>query len=219
MDDPTKEVLLDFGIDPLTTPPGTVRLLSAAEFKHLGQRAFIWSLNPNNSQALAYEIETEHERHVGIVLRNLHSDKERAAHLTLVNGPGPFWHNFTPSLDWVWETGVAVLVEGPKDARFLYSHQIPAMAYLGAAPSTNHLRVLGRYTHTVIWIPDNEPLTREVVARRKQVMANATKQGLNIRQFRIPVKDPAELIRRPDYVPTLKSQVEEAAILSGGGWR
>jgi hypothetical protein len=211
--------LADLGIDGSTCPPGTVRLLKAEEYRHFDDVTFKWSLNPNNDRALAYEIETEHKRGVGVILRNLHREKAKKGHRTVVTVEPPLWHNFSPSLPKIWETGVAVLVEGPKDARVLHQEGIQAVAYLGAAPTSKHLKIMARYASVIIWIPDNEPLDPAVVRRREQVMEFATQHKLIMRQIKLPCKDAGELVDHPDYIPVLKSLVEEASLFNGGGYK
>lgn len=221
MDLETQEILLDLGIDPKTVPDGTVKLLEAADYRFLSERAVSWAKSPFNQKALAYEIETEHKRHAGIVLRNLYKEKEHKAHLTIVpeGQEGPFWHNWTPALDQIWETGIATLVEGPKDARMLHSLGIHALAYLGQAPSAAHLKTLVRYAHTILWIPDNESLTPETEKRRKLVELIAAKIGLRLRKFKRPNKDAGDLIKDPKQIPILIKDWKETVNLSQGGFR
>jgi len=148
------------GIDPDTIPMGTASLVKADQYKAFGGRAFAWSINSQNDPAIAYEVETEHQRGVGVILRNLWPRSRGGAHLML-KPPEidvPTWHNFSSAISHIWSSGIALLVEGPKDARVLWSNGIfPVVAYLGQAPSTKHLTCLRRYTKTILWYPDNDP--------------------------------------------------------------
>ena len=218
MDVKTSEVLSSLGIDPSSCPTGTVKLLDSSEYKHFNEEVFKWSLNIYNRQVLAYEIESEHKRGVGLILRNLFSEKSRASHRTVVSVEPPLWHNFTPALPLVWKLGVVVLVEGPKDARFLHQFGIPTVAYLGSAPSIKHIRSIHRYAKVILWIPDNEPLDESVKRRRNQVIETSLKLNITLRQIKLPCKDAGELKNHLDYIPKLKDLVEESSLLVGGGF-
>lgn len=220
MDPATESVIASLGIDPATVPPGTVKLLHRPEMAAMGGRIESWSSHPNNREALAYEVETETRRHMGLVLRNLHRAKEKRSHLTEVNPTEEaLWHNLTPSLPIIWEYGVAVLVEGPKDARVLYQYFIPSVAYLGPVPSPDHWTVMQRYAHTVIWIPDNEPMSFKTRQRRQQALESGKAKGLSIWEVKIPAKDAGELVKNHDELVKILRRVEEAAHLKGGGYK
>jgi hypothetical protein len=220
MDEALTQQLKMLGIDPRNLPAGTVGLLHREQIATLGDDPARWVMKPHNSPALAYEIETEHKRHVGLALRNLYSGKPHASHHTVTNETElPLWHNWTPALPTVWNTGVIVLVEGPKDARVLHTHGIQAVAYLSNTPTQQHLKVIQRYAHTIIWIPDNEPLDDKVKRRHQQIATTAQQFKLNLRQFRIPAKDPAELAQTPDEIHKIREKVQAASKLGGGGYR
>jgi len=220
MTEETIQALVELGINPATVPKGAVKFLWAQEYRHINEETKRWASTPLNNRALAYEIETEHQRHVGILLRNLHKEKPLSAHLAVVPKEGTYWHNFSPALEHVWKTGVAVLVEGPKDARVLASYGVSqAMAYLGSAPSKAHLETISRYARALVWIPDNEPLDPAVVARRKWVEKAAKAFGLHLRIPKLPVKDPAMLaFEHSDCLQQLLKTVEETSKLLGGGY-
>lgn len=221
MDEATAQQLAKYGINSETVPEGTVKLLPRFQLLSLGGDVAKWAMRPNNDWAVAYEIETEEKRAVGLVLRNLHPKKPEAAHHTVTTEEIlPLWHNWTPALPHIWKTGTAVLVEGPKDARVLHSFDIPALAYLGSAPSTDHLKTLQRYAHTIVWIPDNEPLTYQVKVRREQVLEIAKSLGLCVRLPKIPAKDAGELVlKAPQEIPKLRQKIQEISSLAGGGYR
>lgn len=223
MDDRTAEVLVEYGINPSTVPQGTVKLLTANEYKNLGKDALLWAQHPQNDPAMAYEIETEHQRAAGLVLRNLHprSQSNVRPHLTLFQHDVPFWHNWTPALPLMWETGVVALVEGPKDARVMYSEGIRnVLAYLGPVPSIEHLKVLRRYVHTIVWFPDNEVLDPETASRRDFVLRKAQEFGLSVRHPKLPAKDPGVLVlQRPRYFDEIRKTLQEIIALAGGGYK
>lgn len=220
MDPATESTLRSLGIEPLAVPKGVVRLLQRSDMDAMGGRISSWSSHPNNHLALAYEVETETRRHVGVVLRNLHLDRGRKSHLTEVNETEEaLWHNFTPALPIIWSTGIAVLVEGPKDARILFEYAIPALAYLGQVPSPDHWEVVARYAHTVIWIPDNEVLTYKVRQRREQSHQSGKDRGLVVWEVKLPVKDAGELAGNHDELVKIQERVKQASLLRGGGYK
>jgi hypothetical protein len=220
MDEETLIYMAQLGVDPRTIPPRTVKLFQREQLFLMGDDAIKWARHEQNAPALGYEIETEFKRHVGFVLRNLHPNKPQASHYTVTDERElPLWHNWSFGLPLAWSMGVLGLVEGPKDARVLHGHGLPVVAYLGPAPSTDHLRTAKRYVHTVMWIPDNEPLTPQVARRRQGVIEAAKSMGLQIRQLSIPVKDPALLAHRTQDVADLKRRFLEASRIGGGGFR
>lgn len=222
MDEATREVLEDFGIIPASCPDGTVRVIPKAQYMFLKTpESLYFSDDPMNKEVIAYEIENEHQRGVGLVLRNFYPRDRGGRHLTIIPSgtQGPFWHNFTPALELTWKMGVAVLVEGPKDARVLFGYDVPAMAYLGAAPKKSHLRCIRRYAHSVIWIPDNDPvLTPEVEELRGAVIGDAKKYGISLYHVKIGVKDPGDLAKKPSEIHKIKQRVQEVSLTGGGGY-
>lgn len=195
MDVSTANELQRFGIDPTTVPEGTVSLLSAGQYRGINVDTRVFAQNPLNAKVLAYEVETEHKRAEGLVLRNLFSSKETKAHLTVTESSPPLWHNFTPALPRIWETGVVVLVEGPKDARVLWSLGVlNVVAYLSSVPSRKHLKCLSRYASVIVWVPDNDPVSKEKSSREMRTEKEATKQGLWLRKVSLRyAKDPGDL--------------------------
>lgn len=206
--DRTQEELLKLGIEPSTVPPNQVKLLEASSFIHLSKKAFHWGSNPDNKLALAYCIDDEDKAFVGLVLRNLHGGAKRSS-ITVTTSKKALWHNLHPCLKEFYETGLAVLVEGPKDARVLWSNGIKATAYLGSQPSYDHLSVMKKYVNAILWIPDNDPPSREVQARKKKVLEEASSLGLLISELKIPEKDPAELVKSPVWFEKIKNRLEE----------
>jgi len=217
----TREVLDGFGIDPDKTPQGSVKYLRRDQYQALSMETFKWSMYPENDNVIAYAIDNEQKPGVGLVLRNLHRGKEKAKHLTEVpkDVQGPYWHNFHFSLETVWQTGVVVLVEGPKDARFLAQYGIPTWGYLGGVPSTEHLNCTQKYVHTAIWIPDNDNMTYEVKRRREDVQKSAERIGLRLRRLTINAKDPAELKGNIPEIRKILSSYQLACRLGGGGYK
>jgi len=219
MDPATEAVIVSLGIDPATIPDGTVKLLERDAMKAAGGRIESWSSHPNNRKALAYEVETESTRHVGVVLRNLFFEKEKRSHLTEVSPTEEaLWHNFTPALPIIWETGVAVMVEGPKDARVLFGYMIPAVAYLGPVPSPDHWDVISRYAHSVLWIPDNEPLSRIVRDRREESRQTGRSKGVYVWDVKLPCKDAGALAQNHDELVKIQQKVIQLSKLRGGGY-
>lgn len=210
MDEATKKVIKDLGIDPATVPPNQVRLLNAKEISSLGKEAEEWAKDTRNIPALAYSIDDEFKAPVGLVLRNLQKGADKR-HLTVSKGEGPFWHNLHCSLPAFYESGIAVLVEGPKDARVLWSNGIPAAAYLGPAPGSEYLRVIKRYADVVLWIPDVDPETRILRNRKQQVHDQAKQLGLLLVEYKIEAKDPAELVDHPEGFTRILERVSELA--------
>jgi len=221
MDQATAEYFESLNIPPDSIPEGTVKLLGYMQYLNLKPpESTRWASHEDNQQALVYEIETEHKRAQGLILRNLYSG-ERRAQLTITKTEGPFWHNWTPALPHMWATGVAVLVEGSKDARAGYAYGLPqTVAYLGQAPSQRHLKQIRRYCHTMVWVPDAEVLQPEVKARREQVERSAAKMGLLVRKVHIPKKDFGDLaLYMPDEFEPIREIVREASLLGGGGYK
>lgn len=208
MDEATEKVVISLGMDPSSIPVGSVKLLNASEISRLGNRALSWSRDPNNTPALAYAIDNEFETHVGVILRNLHPGKLKA-HLTITRGNGPFWHSFVDALPAFYDSGVAVLVEGPKDARILWSYRIAAAAYLGSSLGKSHLKVVRRYVSVALWIPDCDPPTKENQERKRSVKYAADEMGLRLVEFPIPLKDPADLVNEPSWFERITERIEE----------
>jgi hypothetical protein len=208
MDLETAKIISELGIDPATVPNGQVKLLNYAQIKSIGGKAEAWVRSPKNYPALAYSVDDEHNSPVGILLRNLHKGKDRS-HIMVSRGPGPFWHNLHCSLPTFYDTGITILVEGPKDARVLWSNGIPAAAYLGPAPGDQHLRVIKRYSDVILWIPDMDQSTPELLRRKAKVHENAKSLELLLVEYRIPEKDPAELINSPYWFDCIRARSEE----------
>ncbi len=225
IDADTALVLRGYGINPDLVPDGTVRLLSAAVYGNINERTQKWVKSIHNLSALAYELETEAKRGAGVLLRNMFSDKERASRTTVATGDGPFWHNWSPSLPEVWRTGVAVLVEGPKDARVCWQYGIPAIAYLGGVPSREQFRIISKYATTVVWVPDQEDLLPQVASARRKVSDTASSFGILLKNFvmRKPTTggkvDPGDLVKMPDEVSRLQMFYRETVLIAGGGYR
>lgn len=195
----TEQCCRDLGIDPTSVPEGVLNLLKAATFCSLSDTASHWGQNPHNQEALAYVLETEFDSQAGILLRNLHMEKDKKDHLTVTKGKGVYWHNWSPALPYIYKTGTAVLVEGPKDARVAWSCGIKnVLAYLGSAPHRNHLKTLWRYCKSIVWVPDNDGFGQEVKAREKASQDLMTKMGFTVRIKKLPVKDFGELAFSPD---------------------
>jgi DNA primase len=211
MDQLTKSVLAELHINPERVPPESVRVLEESDLFKLGKRIRQWARFPQNHQALAYAMDTEHESPVGLVLRNLHAG-ELKSHSLITKATGPFWFNLHRSLPFFYKMGVGVLVEGPKDALMLWSHDIPAVACLGSAPTLGHLKTLARYLRVVFWIHDNDPPSKESELRIQDVRRRAIARDVRLIEFPIPVKDPAELYQRPEYFDLIKSRVRELSL-------
>lgn len=218
MDEKTGRILKGFGIPLETVSPGSVRFLGWEELRDLGKRSTdcrLWTLNINNHEAIAYSVDHEHKPCVGVVLRNLYSDS-RKAHKAITPDIKPLWHNFYNALPRVYQCGVCVLVEGPKDALVLASAEIPAIAVLMAIPSHEHLRVIRRYAGTILWIGDNDPVddgrTEIRIARAKR---QAKELGLGFFSFRISVKDPAMLAGNQEWLGRIRDRVMELSSLHG----
>lgn len=220
------DLLCSIGLDPARVPAGTVGVATAEAYRNLDHddpkvksKLQAWSRYRDNDVVLVYEIETEHERGAGLVLRNLHSGPRRA-HLTIPPKTKPIVHNLTPALPLIWDTGVVVLCEGPKDARVLHQAEIPAVAYLGAAPSKEFLLMVRRYAHSVVFIPDNDlrPDPR-VITRRKFVLKDIAALGLHARPVTLrKVKDPGELVSCPESLEDVRHTVHLQSSLWGGGF-
>lgn len=218
-----EDAVAALGIDPTKLPSGTMGWMTAADYAGLTDvsEKFATILksfakNPDNKNVLVYEVENEHDRFVGLVLRNLHSVKARSRHLTVIFNsekgdefPGPFFHNLTPALELAWPSGPLVAVEGPKDARVLYQEGIPAVAYLGAAPSQEWLKSIRRYTSLLIWIPDNDgELDPKIEWRRKKVLDDAADLNIVVRTIKLRgSKDPGKLVDNPAEMARVKEIV------------
>jgi hypothetical protein len=219
MDQSTAYHLELLGINPSTVPPGTVSLLSLDQLTSLGGDTASWASRPYNSPALAYEVETIKSRHVGLVLRNLYSDDRRSLKMDAPEQNLALWHNLTPSLPIVWSSGVALLVEGPKDARFLFSYGLPALAYLGSLPSPSHWDDLLLFCKAVMWLPDKDPFQLRVQKRRQESLLSAKLKGLIVWQVDLHAKDPAALVGNYDEIFALKSRYDELVTVVGGGYK
>lgn len=221
VDAQTAEVLTDLGIKIDTVPSGTVRLLQRWEIFEIGSAAKAWATSLDNAPALAYEIETETMRHVGLLLRNLYLDKSRRSmHVEAPTVREALWHDFSTALPQIWRSAVAVLVEGPKDAKVLFSYGIPAIAYLTGEPSQEHIKVLVRYAKALVWVPDSDLFERNYVKgkKRERVIALFKKYGFLYRVVKIPVGDPADLAGNFGEIKKLLDLVEQTSILVGGGY-
>jgi hypothetical protein len=218
MDAKTLQILGKLGIPPDSVPPGSVRFLGWDELQGLGEKSYEckqWIRNPNNRAAIAYSVDHEHKPCVGIILRNLHSGHKKD-HKAITPDLSPLWHNLYHVLPRVYELGVCVLCEGPKDARVLASADIPAMAVLMAIPSSEHLRTIRRYVHTVLWIGDNDSNDngREEI-RIMRAKRQAREFELGFYTFKIPVKDPAMLAGNQEWLEKIRDRVQELSFLSG----
>lgn len=216
MDDSTKSILINLGLDPDRIPPNTVGVLQKEQVQQLSKSAHEWASNPYNTPCLAFLVETEHESSFGLVLRNLYRD-ERKAHLTVVKSSGvPIWHNLHAVLPQVYDLQTIVLVEGPKDARALYQYGVPAAAYLGASPRVGQLRTATRYAKTVIWIPDQ--FTDTVENKR---LLRSTRESLNGHvktwiEVSLHIKDPGELPQHSVERLRVLNQIESIIKISSG---
>lgn len=198
-------------IDPETLPKGTMALLESSRYSSLCADARRWGSRAENRLALAYEIESEHRRGVGVLLRNLYDD-HRKSHCDAIpeeNTSPPYFHNLSPSLPACWKTGIAVLCEGPKDARCLWSLGIPAIAYLGRSPTRAHLNCLSRYSSAIFWIPDSDvlnPRDPQASEVRDRVGNNCRSLGIQLRTVSLPVgcKDPALLAKEERWIETIR---------------
>lgn len=215
MNPKTAQYIETLGINPTTVPEGMVNLLKASTFSSLSPNALAWGQNPHNSEALAYLLETEFDPQAGIALRNLHMDKDKKDHLTVTKAKGVYWHNWTPALPYIWDTGTAVLVEGPKDARVAWSCGLKnVLAYLGSAPHRNHLKSLWRYCKSIIWLPDNDGSGVEIKAREKASNTLMTKMGFTVWVKHLPTKDFGDLAfdpRRDTVVKEIQEMVKFCA--------
>jgi hypothetical protein len=192
----------------------------AAEYRTHSPRADTWARHPDNDPVVVWEVEREHHRGAGVILRNLHGGARRA-HLTLLEADvteGPYFHNLHPALPGIWGTRVVVACEGPRDARVLHQAGVPAVAYLGQVPTEAWWRVLRRYAAAVVWVPDNDihtdPRTRE---RRAEVPWRVTALGLGFRTLTLRgVKDPGELVDHPGELERLIVVTREMSRRHGG---
>ena len=161
MQDKLKEILLGWRIPLEGVPPDSISLVKDFEYRNLSPQISRWASKENNHEALCYRVETEFEEYNGIILRNLKSGKLRDQTL-MKSDKGPACFSFLHcNLPAFWETGVAVIVEGPKDALPFTANGIPTTAYLGITPTRKHLRVLRRYVKNLILVGDNEHLSTE----------------------------------------------------------
>lgn len=202
------EVLRDLGINPKSVPPGKVNLLNNQQISSLGETAKKWSLRPENHEALAYSLEDEFKVQ-GLVLRNLIKSGPAKAHLTVTNNEGPMWHGLLENLRTLYKNKLAVICEGPKDARVLISNGVPAAAYLTSVPSKGHLKVIKRYVNGIIWFPDQDYLTKEVRDRKDRVYQTCKEMNLKLYEHKIPAKDPGELAKNPEFLKRIREQWEE----------
>jgi hypothetical protein len=210
MDASTSAILNQLGICSTTVPAGSVRLLGKPELNSLGERSRRWSRSPWNQRALAYAIDTEHDSPVGVALRNLYFG-EHKDHLLVARGDGPFWFGFHRNLSSMYTAGIGVFVEGPKDALVLETQNIPAIAFLGVAPTREHLRIITRYLRAMVWIRDNDLPDVYSDRRAEQTRRAARSEGLQLIEMTIPAKDPAELVRQPEYFDVIRGRVREWA--------
>jgi hypothetical protein len=217
VDETTRQTLEGLGIPPETVPPGSVKFLSWKELRALGMRSRdckLWTINPNNREAIAYSVDHEHKPYVGIILRNLHSGA-RKDHKAITPDIKPLWHNFYHAVPQVYRLGVCVLVEGPKDARVLASANIPAIAVLMAIPSHEHLRTIRRYAGTVLWIGDRDPADDRAEIRVNRAKRQARELDLGFFDFKIPTKDPALLAGNTEWLGKIYDRVMELSYLNG----
>jgi hypothetical protein len=136
-------------------------------------------------------------------------------HKALTPDMKPLWHNFFYALPRIYECGVCVLCEGPKDARVLASADIPAIAVLMAIPSHEHLRTIRRYAGTVMWIGDQDPVDRDrTEIRISKAKRQARELGLGFFNFKIPTKDPALLAGNNEWLGKIRDRVRELSLLS-----
>lgn len=219
MDAKTREILEGLGIPPATVPSGSVKFLGWKELRALGERSRdcrLWTINHDNREAIAYSVDHEHKPCVGIVLRNLFSG-QRKDHKALTPDLKPLWHNFHNALPQVYKLGVAVLVEGPKDARVLASADIPVIATLMAIPSHEHLRTIRRYAGTILWIGDRDVPDERVEIRLLRARRQSRELGLDFMEFKIPVKDPALLAGNIEWLSKIRDRVLELSSFKVAG--
>jgi hypothetical protein len=217
VDTKTYQILKKMGISPETVPIGSVRFLGREELWNLGEKSRdcrLWAISPNNKEAIAFSVDHEHKPCVGIILRNIYSGV-RKDHKALTPDLSPLWHNFYHALPRIYECGVCVLVEGPKDALVLASAGIPAIAVLMAIPSHEHLRVIRRYARTVLWIGDRDPVDDgRAEIRLVRVHRQAREFGVGFFEFKIHVKDPAMLAGNQEWLSKIRDRVMELSTLS-----
>lgn len=218
MDTQTYQELEKLGIDGNKVPEGEVKFLTKDLYCDISEDTQKWVKMPQNDKALAYRIETEVNPSAGILLRNLYTSKKESSRLTVTNGDGPYWHNFRNGLKLAWEMGVAVIVEGPKDARFLYQYDIPAIAYLGANPGKAHISILSKYLNNVIWIPDNEDLQYQVKEARKKALEEFERNKVRVTTIKIAAKDAGELKGNNSEIKRIQKIVKDISKMSGSGY-
>jgi hypothetical protein len=192
MDETLKSILTDLGIDSGKCPENEVKLLNQSQIISLGGRATDWGKSIRNHPCLAYRVDSEFDSPVGLALRNLVKGEGKSS-ILVYKGEGPFWHNLSKTLEVFYKTNLAVLVEGPKDARVLWNKDIPAAAYLGSSPSYKQLLTISHYVDNILWIPDNDPPSRERDKRISETYKNCSKLNLKLIEYSLEVKDPAEL--------------------------
>lgn len=217
MDTRTRETLLGLGIIPETVPPGSMRFLNWRALQSLGEKSHDcrqWIRNPNNREAIGYSVDSEHKPCVGVVLRNLHTGLKKD-HKAITPDISPLWHNFIHALPQVYKLGVAVLCEGPKDARVLASAGIPAIACLGVIPSHEHLRVIRRYAGTVLWIGDQDQVDDgRAEIRLLRAKRQSRELGIGFYTYRISAKDPAELAGNTEELQRIRDRMLELSSFS-----
>ncbi len=199
-----EEVAASLGLDVTLIPGGTMGLADAVDYRGIAPdngKLQSFARDPLNGTCILYGVETEHDPHVGCILRNLHRGHERARHMMVLERPdaaAPFFHNFTAALPRAWADGCIVACEGAKDARVLHQLGLPAVAYLGAAPSADWLRVIRRYVSLLVLIPDNDATYNEkALWVRRQRLRTAEALGLLVREIRTATKDPGDLVGDP----------------------
>jgi DNA primase len=140
---------------------------------------------------------------------------QRKSHKAIIPDSKPLWHGFYYALPQIYKIGVCVLVEGPKDALVLASAGIPAIAVLMAIPSPEHLRVIRRYAGTVLWIGDRDPVDGgRAEIRVSRAKRQARELELGFFDFKIPVKDPAELAGNQEWLEKIRDRVFELSSFS-----
>jgi hypothetical protein len=101
---------------------------------------------------------------------------------------------------------------------------VPAIAYLSNHPSQELLRLVRRYAHTAIFIPDNDSglsaADTEANERRRSWLAWVARGiGLGWTRVRLRCKDPAELLAHPAEFARVREIVRDASVFGGGGYR
>jgi hypothetical protein len=216
VDHRTSQILIRLGIPPETVPPGSVKFFGYEELRKLAEKSRDcrnWLYNPDNHEAIVYAVDHEHKRAAGIALRNLHSGPKKS-HKIIAPDIKPLWHNLWNALPRVYQTSVATLVEGPKDALVLNSFGVPAIACLTAIPYQDHLRVLRRYAQIVLWIGDRDPPDEKAELRKAKARRQSRELGLKFIEFPIMAKDPGELAGNVEWLTKIRDRVEELSYLT-----